>query len=144
MAATGSEAVTLRQLKAYDQSKGGFSAPTFTLLFNSDKGELLSATLSQSIANFKMIAVMCCDGAGRVCSTLCYNNGSSSATVVVSMSVYSSSSRVIKIPCCVVTLDGTSAGLSMKGLGEINYSGTCGVDSSAQTFFIKSVVGIDW
>ena len=144
MAATGSEAVTLKQLKAYDQSKGGFSAPTFTLLFNSDSGELSSATLSQSIANFKMIAVMCRDRNGRVCSTLCYNNGSSSATVVVSMSVYSSSKRNIEFPCCVVGLDGTSATLSMKGLGEINYLGDCSVESGAGALYIKSIVGIDW
>lgn len=121
-----------------------FSGATFTPLYNSSSGTGSSASLSHSIANFKMIAVMCCDDKQRVCSTLCYNNGSSSATVAVSRNVYSSTDGYIYTTCGVVTLSGTKATLSMKGQGWISNNNNCDVVGDNETFFIKSVVGIDW
>lgn len=120
-----------------------FSAPEFVALYNSSSGTT-SATLSQSIANFRLVLVILQDSSSRQFVTATYNNRSSSGgTLVGTRAVYNSSVKGVYITSTLVSLSGTRATLSSTGQGYLDDSNSCTATSSSD-LKIRSVIGIDW
>lgn len=138
----GSGAVSMANLEnEVQQAINSIPDIEFSQLYSSSSGSA-SASLSSSIANYKMVVVDFCDAQGRIWSETVYNNSSASVSINTTRFIPSANTQGY-LEGAIVTINGTSVSIGSDYQWFVNSDGLWNATETGD-FRIKAVVGINW